>query len=138
MELNAQGRPFSMNSLRINKAVFSSLLCDAVEDEIFQANPAIQLGRGKKKHVAQLTHDDILRHLRPMTWAQQELFDHTMTTLQQDGLLDPRYRMLFVLMAKTGIRPGEVIALQPGDLDVRQHTIRIERAATLGGQVKST
>jgi integrase len=49
-----------------------------------------------------------------------------------------RYRMLFVLMAKTGMRPGEAIALQPGDVDGGQHTIRIERAATLGGQVKST
>jgi hypothetical protein len=57
---------------------------------------------------------------------------------QVKGLLDPRYRMLFVLMAKTGMRPGEAIALQSGDMDVRQHTIRIERAATMGGQVKST
>jgi integrase len=73
-----------------------------------------------------------------MTWDQLEVFDHTMSLLQEGGLLDPRYRMLFVLMAKTGMRPGEAIALQPGDIDVRQHTIRIERAATLGGQVKST
>jgi integrase len=137
-ELNAQGRPFSKNSLRIIKAVLSSLLCDAVDDEILLANPAMQLGRGKKKHVTQLTHDDVLSRLRPMTWAQLEVFDQTMSILQQDGLLDPRYWMLFVLMAKTGMRPGEAIALQPGDVDVGQHTIRIERAATLGGQVKST
>jgi len=138
MELNAQGRPFAKNSLRIIKAVLSSLLCDAVEDELLLANPAIQLGRGKKKHVTQLTHDDVISRLRPMTWAQLEVFDHTMSILQHDRLLDPRYRMLFVLMAKTGMRPGEAIALQLGDLDVHEHTIRIERAATLGGQVKST
>ena len=98
----------------------------------------MQVGQGKKKHVTQLTHDDVLSRLRPMTWAQLEVFDHSMSVLQHDGLLDPRYQMLFVLMAKTGMRPGEAIALQPGDVDVRQHTIRIERAATLGGQVKST
>jgi integrase len=61
-----------------------------------------------------------------------------MSSLQDDGVLDPRYRMLFVLMVKTGMRPGEAIALQPGDVDVVHHSIRIERAATLGGQVKST
>lgn len=138
MKLNAQGRPFSKNSLRIIKAVFSSLLCDAVEDELLLANPAMQLGRGKKKHLTHLTQDDVLSRLRPMTWAQLEVFDQTMSILQRDGLLDPRYRMLFVLMAKTGMRPGEAIALQPGDIDPRQHTIRIERAATMGGQVKST
>ena len=138
MELNAQGRPFSKNSLRIIKAVFSSLLCDAVEDEILLANPAMQLGRGKKKHLTQLSHDDVLRGLRPMTWAQMEAFDHAMSVQQHDGLLDPRYRMLFLLMAKTGMRPGESITLQPGDIDLQQRTIRIERAATLGGQVKST
>ena len=138
MELNAQGRPFSKNSLRIIKAVFSSLLCDAVEDEILSANPAMQLGRGKKKNLTNLSQDDVLSRLRPMTWAQMETFEHKMNVLQQDGLLDPRYRMLFLLMAKTGMRPGEAIALQPGDIDIQQRTIRIERAATLGGQVKST
>ncbi|HEX7093303.1 MAG TPA: site-specific integrase, partial [Nitrospiraceae bacterium] len=73
-----------------------------------------------------------------LTRSQLEVFDHTMNVLQHDELLDPRYLMLFVLMVKTGMRPGEAIAFQPGDLDVRQHTIRIERAATLGGLVKST
>jgi len=46
--------------------------------------------------------------------------------------------VLVILMAKTGMRPGEAVALQPGDLDLGQHTIRIERAATLAGQVKTT
>jgi integrase len=41
-------------------------------------------------------------------------------------------------MAKTGLSPGEAIALQPGDMDLGQRTIRIERAETMGGQVKST
>jgi hypothetical protein len=72
MEKNAQGRPFSKNSLRIIKAVFSSLLGDAVEDEILLANPAMQLGRGKKKSLTQLTHNDILCRLRPMAWSQLE------------------------------------------------------------------
>ena len=137
-ELNAQGRPFAKNSLRIIKATFSSLLCDAVEDELLLTNPAMQIGRGKKKHVTQLGRDDVLSRLRPMTWAQLEMFGRTSGILQHQGLLDPRYRMLFVLMAKTGMRPGEAIALQPGDVDVSQRTIRIERAATLAGQVKST
>ena len=46
--------------------------------------------------------------------------------------------MLFFVMAKTGMRPGEALALQPGDLDLVTRTMRVERAATTGGQVKST
>ena len=46
--------------------------------------------------------------------------------------------MLFLVLAKTGMRPGEALALQPGDLDLVKRTMRVERAATMGGLVKST
>jgi integrase len=114
------------------------LLGDAMEDELILSNPAMQAGKSKKKRIGQLSHDDVLRSLHPMTWKQVEVFDRTIDTMRHEGLLDPRYQILFILMAKTGMRPGEAIALQPGDVDVGQHTVRIERAATIGGQVKST
>src|SRR5215472_10716920 len=41
---NAQGRPFAKNSLRLIKAALSSVLSDAVDDEILFVNPAMQLG----------------------------------------------------------------------------------------------
>ena len=66
---NAQGRPFAKNSLRLIKAALSSVLTDAVDDEILFANPVMQLGRSKKRSATRMTSDDVLNRLRPMTWA---------------------------------------------------------------------
>ncbi len=136
--MNAQGRPFSKNSLRLIKAALSTVLTDAVDDEILFANPVMQLGRSKKRSVTRMTTDEILSRIRPMTWAQMQTFEQTLNNLYQDHLLDNRYVMLFYVLAKTGMRPGEALALQPGDVDLVKSTIRVERAATMGGQVKST
>jgi len=135
---NAQGRPFAKNSLRLIKAALSTVLTDAVDDEILFANPVMQLGRSKKRSVTRMTTDDLLSRIRPMTWAQAQTFDHTLSMLQRDHLLDTRFALLFAVMAKTGMRPGEALALHPGDLDLVKRTVRVERAATLGGQVKAT
>ena len=135
---NAQGRPFAKNSLRLIKAALSTVLTDAVDDEILFANPVMQLGRSKKRSATRMTSDDVLNRLRPMTWAQAQTFEQTLSRLHRDHLLDARYAMLFVVLAKTGMRPGEALALQPGDLDLINRTMRVERAATMGGQVKST
>ena len=135
---NAQGRPFSKNSLRLIKAALSTVLTDAVDDEIIFANPVMQLGQGKKRSATRMTTDDVLSRLRPMTWLQVQTFEQTLSTLHRDNLLDARYAMLFVVLTKTGMRPGEALALHPGDLDLVNRTMRVERAATMGGQVKST
>ena len=136
--MNAQGRPFAKNTLRLIKAALSSVLTDAVDDEILFANPVMQLGRSKKRSVTRMTTDDLLSRIRPMTWAQMQTFEQTLNRLHQDHLLDTRCVMLFQMLAKTGMRPGETIALQLGDVDLVKRTIRVERAATVGGQVKST
>jgi integrase len=135
---NAQGRSFAKNSLRLIFAALSSVLTDAVDDEILVANPVIRLGQSKKRSATRMTADDVLTRLRPMTWAQAQTFDHTLSTLHRNNLLDARYALLFFVMAKTGMRPGEALALQPDDLDLAKRTMRVERAATMGGQVKST
>jgi integrase len=136
--MNAHGRPFAKNTLRLIKAALSSVLTDAVDDEILFANPVMQLGRSKKRSATRMTADDVLSRIRPMTWAQAQTFEQALSTLHRDHLLDARYSMLFFVMAKTGMRPGEALALQPGDLDLVKRTMRVERAATMGGQVKST
>jgi integrase len=48
---------------------------------------------------------------------------------------DPRTAMLVSLMAYAGLRPGEALALQWGD--IRENTLLVERAASLG-EVKDT
>jgi len=71
---NAQGRPFAKNSLRLIKAALSTVLTDAVDDEILFANPVMQLGRSKKRSATRMTTDDLVSRIRPMTWAQAQAF----------------------------------------------------------------
>ena len=65
-----------------------------------------------------------------------------MTRAQRDAFLEaasgePRYFALFATLVKTGLRPGEGFALQPGDLELRRGVLRVERAWVLG-RIKGT
>ena len=42
------------------------------------------------------------------------------------------YRTMFAIAAMTGLRPGEVMGLQKGDLDFDQHVIHVRRSSWLG------
>ena len=44
---------------------------------------------------------------------------------------DARHYPLFLLLARTGLRPGEAFALQWGDLDFRARERRVERSWSL-------
>ena len=46
-------------------------------------------------------------------------------------------RRSVALLAKAGLRPGEAFAIKPGDLDLRERTVRVERAWNLG-RIKPT
>ena len=46
--------------------------------------------------------------------------------------MDWPYGMLFEILVKGGLRPGEAFALQPGDLDLKAGTVYVERAWSLG------
>ena len=50
-----------------------------------------------------------------------------LTAVQQDA----RHYPLFLLLARTGLRPGEAFALQWGDLDFRVRELRVERSWSL-------
>ena len=47
---------------------------------------------------------------------------------------DRRHHALLAVMAKAGLRPGEAIALQPGDVDFGRRRLRVERAVTKDGK----
>ena len=49
----------------------------------------------------------------------------------------PRLWPLFFVMSRTGLRVGEAVALEWGDLDFAVRQIRVERAASAGGEVSS-
>jgi len=64
-----------------------------------------------------------------MTWEQRAFLEAAAG--------EPRYATMSAVLAKAGLRPGEGFALQPGDIDWGERTLRIERAWNLG-RVKAT
>jgi integrase len=116
--------------VRLIKAALSSLLTDAVDDELIEANPALQIGR-KKRRAGMVTASERVRSVRPMTWEQQTLL---LDAARAGGW---RFYALFATLAKTGLRPGEAMALQPGDVDLRSRALNVERAISLG-RIKAT
>ncbi|SLM48033.1 protein of unknown function [Nitrospira japonica] len=100
-------------------ATLRTLLNAAIEDGVIVANPAARLGRTLKLTVAKST---IQEEIKAMTKAQRLQF---LATAQK---VAPRYYPLFFILAGTGMRLGEALALQWSDLDRGAKTIRIARA----------
>jgi integrase len=113
------------NSVRLIRAVLSVLLSDAVDDEIIVGNPALQLRGSRRRRPDSISDAERRRKIRPMEQGQLSAF---LTSAQTDA----RHYPLFLLLARTGLRPGEAYALQWGDLDFCAREIRVERALSAG------
>jgi integrase len=115
---------YAKNTVRLIRAVLSSVLTDAVEGDILDVNPALHLSR---KHKGSGHTGPAEQQPNPMDWTQLAAF-------RTEALKAPWWPegVLLLTMAATGIRPGEALAFQPGDLDVGHAQLRIERAWSLG------
>ena len=122
---------YSKNTVRLIKAALSTVLSDAVDDGYLKTNPAFGAGRKRGKHAEALTQAERLQKVRPMSWQDRD-------ALLAASVSQRRYHALFSVLTQAGLRPGEEFALQPGDLDLKARTLRVERAVTLGGRVKDT
>jgi len=118
------------NSVRLIRAALSVVLSDAVDDGLLESNPAISNGGRRKRHGA-MTQKDRLQNVRPMSWEQRERF------LEEAHRQDSLHGTLFELMVKTGLRPGEALALKVDDLNLTERKLRVERAVRMG-EVKET
>ncbi len=109
----------SMSKAKHCKAVLSGVLKLAVEDEVISHNPALELGSLGKQQ-------------------QQEATITPFTAEELDLLLDtfrakfPHYFPLTLCLARTGMRIGEAVALEWGDIDFNSRTIHIRRASARG------
>ena len=119
-----RGQGHSKNSVRLMKAPLSALLSEAVDDGIIPVNPALQLGRRLGNRADKLTQSERVQRIRPMTWEQRQVF-------LDEAAAERRHFALFATLIYASLRPGEGFALRPGDLDFRQHLIRVERAWSL-------
>jgi integrase len=105
----------SAGTIRILKAYLSAILSEGVDDEIIGFNPAARTGKLIKSK-------DGKKEIFPYTWEEKCHLEKAM--LQHH----PRYYPLILTALRTGMRLGELIALQPGDLDFNGGFIEIRRA----------
>jgi integrase len=118
-------RKLSKNTVRLIRACLSVILAGAVDDGLIDSNPAtLPTRRRGKKKAAQVV-------LRPL----EE--DELARLLQSARENDQEYFPLFLLLSRTGLRPGEAFALEWADLDFTQRKISVERALS-AGQVGTT
>jgi integrase len=97
------------------RAFMSAVFSHAVEDNIIPANPIARLGRlirrkDRKTDVNALTRDEASALL-------EALKEHY-----------PRYHPLFLCALRTGMRLGELLGLEWGDIDFRGGFLEVRRA----------
>jgi len=98
----------------------SGVLNLAIDDEIIKANPAKQLGKGFLK-TEQLGKD-----IDPLT------SDELTALLNAVSEHFPEHYTLFLLLARTGLRIGEALALRWCDIDFDKRFIKVERSYVRG------
>ena len=111
-------------TVRNIQSVFRAMLNAAIEDGVIASNPASKLGRTLNLTVSKAT---VQEEVKAMDKQQRQLF--LATTCRET----PRYYPLFFVLAGTGMRLGEALALQPEDIDCSAQTIRIARAFSEDG-----
>ncbi len=118
--LVAKRQTLTPSSVRNILTPLREMLRHAVEDEIIASNPAIQVGRFLQQR--QAPHQEIT----PLT---REELGQFLTTLQAQA---PDHYPLFLCLARTGMRLGEVLALQWGDIDFYGRSITLRRNVVRG------
>src|SRR6185295_17903382 len=123
----------SKNTARLIKVTLSMIFRRAVKRELIPVNPA--LGEFEELDDAKASLDP---EVRAMSHAQLAQFKQAMATMRHDGRLHLRWMMLFALLAGTGLRPSEALALQCGDADLSSKRLYVKRALDLDRQAKLT
>lgn len=117
---------YAANGVRLMRAALSVCLSAAVEDGLIPANPCLGIGRRSQRAAHTLTPAERVERIRPLSQAQQDALLAAAWTARG------RWGLLFELMARTGLRPGEALALRGEDLDRPARQLRVERAVSRG------
>src|SRR5205085_1382267 len=98
----------------------STILTQAVEDELLPANPALRMGK-------YLRHaDDLAREIRPFARDEVSLI----VTTARDRF--PEWYPWVLCGLRTGMRAGELLALQWGDFNWRRGYVQVQRNLVRG------
>ncbi|MCF8111600.1 MAG: site-specific integrase [Desulfobacteraceae bacterium] len=111
---------FSRSSVAIFRDVMSGVFNNAIDQEIIEANPTLgitkklSLAGGKDQHVDPLD------------------FSETQTFLETCKSFCPEHHAFFFTALRTGMRLGELLALQWGDIDFNSGYILVRRTYKRG------
>jgi integrase len=108
-------------SLRGVNRTLSAVLTQAVEDELLPANPAFRMGR----HVRG-GDDDATPEIQPLTRDEAHAF---LTTTKAHF---PEWYAFFLCSLRTGMRLGELLALQWADVDLHGRFADVRRNLVAG------
>jgi integrase len=125
----------SLRNVRKTVATLSSMLSEAVDDGHIGANPASKLG--KLFRSPEFTDGNVCRAVNPLS---REELTHLLTTAQtraveRAGKTIHPYRdhyPFLLLLARTGLRLGEAVALKWGDVDLYAGFLEVRRAFVMG------
>ena len=107
-------------SMRGVNRTLSAVLSQAVEDAILPANPAFRMG----KHLR--AGDELPTEIKPLTR------DEVQTLLDTADHVYPDYAPLFLCAVRTGMRLGELVALQWSDIEFHRRCIHVRRSRVAG------
>lgn len=117
MEKSNQG--YGSSTVTHIKNVISGVLNLALDDEVIQTNPAQRLGRVIKAKPLRLKEEPLNREeLALLLGVFEEYY--------------PRYYPFVLTLARTGMRLGEALALEWGDIDFHGRFINIRRGFSRG------
>ncbi len=115
-------RKMARPSIRIVLAELTAVLNSAIEDGIIAANPARRLTKFYKS--APVVHEEI----HPLTHDEVPAF------LQATLQYSPEYYPLFLCAIHTGMRSGELMGLQWGDIDWKDKFITVRHNIVRGDE----
>lgn len=125
----AQGRQLAPSTLRNKVAPLAACLGTAFDEQLIAANPAAHVNYPGKTITATIDGGDLDGETDE---------DHRALTTEQLAwfleIVNPRYRLMFEFLASTGLRVGELCALQwrHVDLDGESPSVRVRRQVYRG------
>jgi len=125
--LRAQLTRYSRNTVRLMHATLHVVLEEATEDGLVSANPAAGLAR-KLKLTAKVKARQAATKVKAMTREERDRF---LTVAER---VEPWWAPMWAVQTLTGLRPGEVYALEEPDLDLAGETLHVARALSDDGQ----
>jgi integrase len=112
-------RGLAANTVRLVRASLSAMFGEAVDDGLLKLNPAQAASRRRAGKAAQPD-----KAFAPFS-------EHNLEAFLCGAQSDPEYP-LFLLLARTGLRPGEAYALQWADIDFGSGRATVSKGLAMG------